>query len=203
MNLKTKLKYFSIYIILNFIGFYLAFQNWWLKESANPTPIFYILFCFGICWIGIIFIGIMVSQLIFLKQSKKDFVSPFSLVTSEDYVENFGDNSKKIKKSIWIINFGLFFLSIFIFIFTMNFIKKYQLKKYGIIENARIDRVTNDVKGNEYSSIEYNNNKSESIILTKMFDETKSINKGDSIKIIYSSKNPDIVEIYSEYEGEK
>ncbi len=85
----------------------------------------------------------------------------------------------------------------------MSSIKQYQLEKYGKIENAKIDRITTDVKGNEYSSIEYNNSKSGSIILTKMFDEAKLINEGDSIKIIYSSKNPDIVEIYSDYESEK
>ena len=202
MSLITKLKYFSIYIILNFIGFYLAFQNWWSKESASPVPIFGILFCFGICWLGIVFMGIMTSQLIFLKD-KNDFVSPFSLITTEDYLDNFGEYSKKMKKSIWIINFGIFFLSISVFIYTMSFIKQYQLENYGVIENAKIDRITTDVKGNEYSSIEYNNDKSGSIILTKMFDEAKLINDGDSIKIIYSSKNPDIIEIYSDYESEK
>jgi len=145
MSLITKFKYFSIYIILNFIGFYLAFQNWWSKESASPVPIFFILFCFGMCWLGIIFIGIMISQLIFFKD-KNDFVSPFSLATTDDYVDNFGDNAKKMKKSIWIINFSIFFLSIFIFIFIMSFIKKYQLEKYGIIESARIIKITPDVK---------------------------------------------------------
>lgn len=202
MSLITKLKYFSIYIILNFIGFYLAFQNWWSKESASPAPMFFILFCFGICWLGIIFMGIMISQLMFLKH-KNDFVSPFSLATTEDYLYNFGDNAKKIKKSIWIINFGMFFLSIFIFIFIMSFIKKYQLEKYGVIESARIVRISPDVKKNEYSSIEYNNGKSTSIILTRIFDENQSINESDSIKIIYSSKNPDIVELYSEYKRGK
>lgn len=200
MSLITKLKYFTIYIILNFTGFYLAFQNWWLRESASPVPIFFILFCFGLCWLGIIFIGIMISQLIFLKH-KNNFVSPFSLVTTDDYVDNFGDDAKKIKKSIWIINFGLFFLSIFTFIFIMNFIKKYQLEKYGVIESARIVRITPDVKKNEYSSIEYNDGKSNSTLLTKkMFDKNKSLNEGDSIKIIYSSENPKIVELYSEYQ---
>ena len=202
MSLITKLKYFSIYIILNFIGFYIAFQNWWLNVSACSVSVFFILFCFGICWLGIVFIGIMISQLIFLKE-KNDFVSPFSFFTTEDYLDNLGEKAKKMKKSIWIINFGIFFLSISIFIYTMSSIKQYQLEKYGKIENAKIDRITTDVKGNEYSSIEYNNSKSGSIILTKMFDEAKLINEGDSIKIIYSSKNSDIVEISSDYESKK
>ncbi len=113
MSLITKLKYFSIYIILNFIGFYIAFQNWWSKESASPVPVFFILFCFGICWLGIVFIGIMISQLIFLKE-KNDFVSPFSLVTTEDYLDNFGEKAKKNEKKyldykLWYILFINFY----------------------------------------------------------------------------------------------
>ena len=203
MNLTTKIKYISIYLFLNFIGFYYAFQNWWLIESASPVPTFFILFCFGLCWIGIVFLGIMISQLLFLKTNSNNFISPFSLATREDYLEKFGVEAKKMKRSIWTINFGLLIFSIVIFIYTMNYIKKYQLSNFGKIENAIVKRITSDVKGNEYSNLEYNNGKSRSVILTKNYTELKSISKGDSIKIIYSSKNPEIIELYSSYSKKK
>ena len=180
---------------------YLAFKNWWTSESASPAPIFILLLYAGICWIGILFLSIMISQLVILKQDKKAFISLFSLFSKDDYKDRFGEKAKAMDKSVQIISFGILIFSIFIFASTMQLIKNYHLKNYKVLENAKIQYISKDVKGNEYAFVEYNSGESSSSILTKRyFKNQKQINSGDSIKIIYSSQNPEIVELYSDFE---
>ena len=191
-----------IYMFLNSLGMYLAFQNWWTSESASPAPIFILLLYAGICWIGILFLSIMISQLIMLKQDKKSFISLFSLFSKNDYDDHFGANAKAMNRSVQITSFGILIFSIIIFSSAMQLVKNYQLKKYELLEYAKIQYISTDVKGNEYSYIEYNNRKSSSTILTKSYSNNKKqINSGDSIKIIYSSQNPEIVELYSNFKN--
>lgn len=201
MDFSAKLKYITTYIILNSLGIYLAYKNWWISESSNPIPGFVLFFYAGICWIGIVFLGIMISQIISFRQEKKYFISPFSLATKGDYKERFGDDAKRMKISVQIISFGILFLTFFVFVTIMHLVKNYQLKEYGVTEYAKIKSISKDAKGNEFSSIRYNKSKNSSTLLTKYFTDPKEYDIGDSIKIIYSSKNPDIVELFKEYKN--
>lgn len=197
MDLSIKLKYLFIYTSLNVIGLYIAFLNWWPGD-------FFLIFSFGLCWIGIFNLSIMLNLLLSDEVNKKKFVSFFSLVTIEDYEYVFGkDKGEESRTKIIFFSLVIMILTFFIFRFTMDTYEKNQLKKYGVIEKIKIFKKMIDLKGNETCLFLYNNQNRLSSLITKPSNKKISAEKNDSITVIYSSKNPKIIDLYSNYLKEK
>jgi hypothetical protein len=197
MSLKTKAKYLFIYLLLNTIGILLAFKFWWtdsliLSRLNKFTMI--LLLSIGICWIGILFISVMLSRNFILKYDNFKFISPYGLLANEYYSSEIGiEKAKKLKNTITLIAFPTLFLTITAFIFSMNIYENHQLKKHGIIEVVNVKEIHYDIKQNPYAYFEFDNKK-HTINLS-----ANSLKINDRIKIIYSKVNPNIVKYLDEY----
>lgn len=201
MNLKTRIEYLFIYLILNAFGIFLAFKFWWtdslILSGLNKSTVI-LLLSIGICWIGILFISVMFSRNINLKSDNFKFISPFGLLANEYYSSEIGiEKAKKIKTTITLIAFPTLFLTIATFMYSMNIYENHQLKKYGIIEVVSVKEIHYDIKKNRYAYFEFENNK-QSVNLS-----ANSLKINDKTKIIYSKENPKIVKYLDEYEKTK
>jgi len=197
MNLKTKAKYLFIYLLLNAIGILLAFKFWWadslILSGLNKFTMI-LLLSTGICWIGILFISVMLSRNFILKPDNFEFISPFELLANEYYSSEIGiEKAKKLKTTITLIAFPTLFLTIATFINSMNIYENHQLKKYGIIEVVSVKEIHYDIKKNPYAYFEFDNKKH----TTNLSANSLKINY--RTKIIYSKVNTNIVKYLDEY----
>jgi hypothetical protein len=200
MNSKTSVKYLLIYLLLNTIGFLLAFRVWWsdslIFSSLNITTIS-LLFSVGICWIGILFLSIMIGRRLVLKTDKFEFVSLLGLLNNEYFSSEIGiDKARKLKSIISLIAFPILFFTIISFVFSMNLYENNELKNYGIVENVKIKEIYYDIKQNPYILFEYQNKKHS----TNLPAHTLKVN--DITQIIYSARNPMIIKYLTEYQNE-
>src|SRR6218665_241183 len=197
MNLKTKTKFLSIYLILNAIGVLLAIKYWWtdpLILSGLNKVIIILLFSIGICWIGILFFTIMIIRLLIVNIDHHQFISPFDLISNEYYVSEIGlKKAERFKRAISFIGFPILFLTIFLFRYSVKIYENNELTTNGVIENIVLKKINKDIKGNNYIFIEYGNGKYSVNFRSDYF------RVNDTIKIIYSNQNPDIVKIFNEY----
>lgn len=200
MNSKIKGQYLAVYFILNIVAFLLAFKFWWtdrlLLNGLNESTLM-IFFSVGISWIGILFLSIMITRILVIKEDNFSFISPLNLTYDSYYSEIGLEKAKKVKITFTVIAFPILFITIFSFVFLMRFYENYELDKNGVIENVLIKRVTEDVKHNKYALIEYKSNK-HTIHLS-----ADSLKENDSVKIIYSKRNPMIVKYYKDYNNKK
>ncbi|KIO51197.1 hypothetical protein IW18_19505 [Flavobacterium hibernum] len=99
MNLKIRIKYITIYLVLNGIAVFLAIRFWW----TDPIILSYLniytitlLFSVGISWIGILFISIMITRDLLLEKDKFNFITPLSLINNDYYISEIGlEKAKK------------------------------------------------------------------------------------------------------------
>ncbi|MEA9413454.1 hypothetical protein [Flavobacterium sp. PL02] len=200
MNLKTSAKYLLIYLLLNTIGFLLAFRVWWgdslILSELNLSTII-LLFSIGISWFGILSISVMISRKLILQTDTSEFISLLGLVNSEYLSSEIGiDKAKKLKSTISLIAFPLLLLTIISFIFSMKLYENNQLKNYGVIESVNVKEIHYDIKQNPYIYFEYQNKNHN----TNLPAHTLKVN--DITKIIYSSRNPKIIKYFDEYKNE-
>lgn len=199
MNYKIALKYISIYLSLNVTGISIASHFWWtdgLKLSYLHKETAFLLLSFGLCWIGVIYLSILISRKIKLKPDYFPFIGPIDIERIEILSKNLDEEiRKKLKRILPIIAFPIMSLTITSFILIMNGIKESQLNNYGKVEIVVVDQIQNDIKGIPYAIFKYNND--DFVLLPK---NDLSIN--DKIEIIYSNKNPKIVEYYKDFKRE-
>ena len=198
MNLKITIQYLLVAILLIVISFLLAYNFWW-KIDLNSGQFFIIVFATIICWLGIGFLSILISGIIVFKNIEKiGFISPFCLVMNGYYYEKFGlETAKKLKNTFSLIAFPTFFILIFAFYKIVNFVEYTDLTYYGVEKSVKIEDISY-YKGNKRAKInfEFNNEKISKNLFLK--DTLKNI--GDIETIIFSSRNPNIVELKSEFE---
>ena len=198
MNFKITIQYLLVAILLIVISFLIAYNFWW-KIDLNSSQFFIIVFATLICWLGIGFLSILISGIIVFKNIEKiGFKSPFSLVMNEYYYEKFGlETAKKLKKTFSLIAFPTLFILIFAFYKIVNFVEYTDLTYYGIEKSVKIEDISYS-KGNKRAKInfEFNNEK----ISKKLFLKDTLKNVGEFETIIFSSRNPNIVELKSEFE---
>ncbi len=106
------------------------------------------------------------------------------------------NKATKLKNTMSFIAFPTLFLTIAVFMFSMNIYENNQLKKYGIIETVIVKELHYDIKQNPYAYFEYQNRK-HSINLS-----ANSLKVNDTVKIIYSKRNPSIIKYLNEYQKE-
>ena len=197
MNFKITIQYLLVAILLIVISFLIAYNFWW-KIDLNSSQFFIIVFATLICWLGIGFLSILISGIIIFKNIEKiGFKSPFSLVMNGYYYEKFGlETAKKLKNTFSLIAFPTFFILIFAFYKIVNFVEYTDLTYYGIEKSVKIEQISY-YKGKKRAKInfEFNNEK----ISKNLFLKDTLKNVGDFETIIFSSRNPNIVEIKTEF----
>lgn len=198
MNYKITIQYLLISILLIGISFLLAYHFWW-KIDLNSSQFFKIVFATIICWLGIGFLSILISGIIVFKNIEKiGFVSPFTLVFNGYFYKKFGiETAKKFKSTFSLIAFPTLFILIFAFYKIVNFVEYTDLTYYGVEKSVKIEDISY-YKGNKRAKInfEFNNEK----ISKNLFLKDSLKNVGDFETIIFSSRNPNIVELKSEFE---
>lgn len=191
MNFKITIQYLLISVLLIGVSFLLAYHFWW-KLDLYSGEFFLLFLILGLCWFGILHIGILVSRKINFKNDNFGFIGLLNLnkLTSQE-------NFLKFRKTLTIFSFTILILTIFIFYKIVNFVEYTDLTYYGIEKSVRIERVSY-YKGNKTAKInfEFNNEKISKMLFLK--DTLKNI--GDFETIIFSSRNPNIVELKSEFE---
>ena len=197
MNYKITIQYSLVAILLIVISFLIAYNFWW-KIDLNSSQFFIIVFATLICWLGIGFLSILISGIIIFKNIEKiGFKSPFSLVMNGYYYEKFGlETAKKLKNTFSLIAFPTLFILIFAFYKIVNFVEYTDLTYYGIEKSVKIEDISY-YKGNKRAKInfEFNNEK----ISKNLFLKDTLKNVGDFETIIFSSRNPNIVELKTEF----
>jgi len=197
MNSKAKVKYLAIYLLLNVLGILLAFQFWWtdsLTLSKLNRVTFILLLSVGICWIGILFLSILISRCFIVKLAKIDFISPIDLISNNYFLSEIGlQKAKKLKRTITLTGFSILFLTILSFRILMKIYENNELKKHSVLENVVVKKINYDIKKNSYVFIEYKQKQHN----TNLRLDYLKLN--DTILIIYSKKNPKIIKTYNEY----
>ena len=192
MAIKYKLFYISIYLFLNIIGILIALNYWWtnsLTLSFFGIEIAALLISVGLCWIGVLHLSLLLSRLFFLKNDKYKFIGIWDVMQYEHHIHDKIDEQTKktLFKSHAFLGFSIMIGTILIFILSTDYYEKHQLKKYGVIENIKTEHISYDIKQNKYFAITYNHNNNHTYL------SLDNYNIGDTIEIIYSSKNPNIV----------
>jgi hypothetical protein len=201
MNFKIGIQYILIYLLFNALGVYLAFTLWWTDSltlsSLNKYSIG-LLFSVMLCAFGASFISVLICRSLFLKPDSYKFITPLGLVNNEYFKSEIGvDKAKKFKQAINLISFGIIIFTILAFRFSINAYENHQLKNFGKIETVRVTDIHYDIKKLPYAFVAYAN-KSHNVNLRhdKLTDK-------DFATIIYSTKNPEIVKFYDEFQQEK
>ena len=88
-----------------------------------------------------------------------------------------------------MISFSVLLITITAFISGNSLYKNYQLKNFGKVEEVTVIEIHKDAQENPYIFFKYNNGKSS----TNIYNEGYNI--GDKINIIYSVRNPKVVEL--------
>jgi hypothetical protein len=197
MNLKTVITYLILYIILNSIGISIALNFWWtdsLNLSFLKKESFLLLMSIGLCWFGILYMSILIIRKFIVKINTQNFIGPIDLASNEMYQKQIGiENATKFKNSLTYIAFPILIITIIVFITSMNSYEVYELSKNGKVEKIKVKEIRNDIKQNPYIYFEYNNSKNE----TNLRNE-KKLKVGDEVSVIYSIKNPKIINYQKE-----
>lgn len=125
----------------------------------------------GFCWIGILYLSILIVRKFIVKINNQQFIGPIDLASNEMYQKEIGvKNATKFKNSLTFVAFAILILSIIAFITSMNSYEVYELSIYGKVEKVKVKKIRNDVKQNSYIFFEYNNSKNE----TNLWNEKKT-----------------------------
>ncbi len=191
MNFKINVQYLLISILLIGVSFLLAYHFWW-KLNLYSGEFFLLFFILGLCWFGILHIGILVSRKINFKNDNFGFIGLLNLneLASQE-------NFLKFRTTLLTFSFTILILTIFLFYKIVNFVEYTDLTYYGVEKSVRIEGVSY-YKGNKRAKInfDFNNEKISKLLFLK--DTLKNV--GDFETIIFSSRNPNIVELKSEFE---
>lgn len=197
MNTKIIIAYLILYILLNSIGVCIAFHFWWtdsLTLSFLEKESLLLLLSVGVCWIGILYLSILIIRKFIVKIPNQKFIGPIDLVSNEMYQKEIGiKNATKFKNSLTFIAFPILIITIIIFITSMNSYEVYELSIYGKVEKIKVKEIKNDIKQNPYIYFEYNNYENE----TNLWNE-KKLKVGDEVFVVYSIKNPKIINYANE-----
>ena len=192
-NLKYEIKYLTIYLISNSIGVFIASKMWLadnLELSYFKKEIMLLLLSTAICWFGILHLSIFIVRKFILKIDINEFYGLIRLTSNNFLKAYIGEESAlKFKKFFSLISFSVLLITITAFISGNSLYKNYQLKNFGKVEEVTVIEIHKDAQENPYIFFKYNNGKSS----TNIYNEGYNI--GDKINIIYSVRNPKVVEL--------
>lgn len=143
----------------------------------------------AIAWIAIIFLALYLVRKLVIKNDCERFIGPFKFLT-EDNAKAVGVKTYiKAKNTLALISFPLFFITIAVFMGATSMYKKSELQR-GIVQTVTVREIQFDPKRNPYAGYNYNHNGK----MYQTFLAEKNLRVGDSVKIVFSKNNPNIVD---------
>lgn len=193
MERKIIVKYLLTSSLLILSAFFIAFEFSWLFDDENAGKQIIFFLPIGLCWFGCMYFGILIQRLVKSKGILKDkFLGPLD-INEEKIINELGPNYRN--KFPFILIFPMFIFLMLIFVMFKYNYKNEQLSKFGIEKVLRVDSVSFNKSGrNIHTTLNYNNKKFKYIFIVN-----DSLKKNDSLKVIFSSKNPNINTLKSEY----
>lgn len=199
MAKKYKILYISIYLFLNIVGILIALNFWWtdsLTLSYFGKEIAGLLISVAFCWIGVLHLSLLLSRLIFLKNDNYKFIGIWNVMESEHHINDKIDEQTKktLFKSNFFLGFPIMIGTIIFFILSIDKYERHQLENYGVIEKIQTEQISYDIKQNKYFLVTYNQKNNHTYLSLDNYKVS------DTIEIIYSIKNPNIVKYLKDYQ---
>lgn len=193
MSRKVILQYIGLYFILTVAGLCLAYKFWWFDPLQAQGLTKYTLPLFGavgLAWIGIQFLTSMFAIQRFFRGSVNHFIGILQL--NHDLLEPLKGTVKYRKLNIFIpiVSFPLLFITIAIFVFSMSAYERNEIRHYGVVRRVPVTDVHYDIKKKEYAYVVYRHG--DRTFKHDLPMQNHHLN--DTVEIIFSSRNPDIVD---------
>ena len=194
MTRKQALTYSLLYILLIIFGVFITFKFWWAHSATrflSAAGIF--LFGFGCLKISVIF-----TRLLIITDASFSLATIFSKKVHMAF-------SKKVSRNVYL-KVNILFMCLFFVIagtlifFFMKYTDKHeawQLKTFCEYQKIGIRKIKHIGKGNSKTTFFdiYHNSKKYSV----SHSHIKNYKVGDSVYVIFSTKNPDILKWAAEY----
>ena len=180
------LKYSLLNALLILIGAFIFYKVFWKNDGSR------LLGLIGFCFVsfGSILLSVSLTRIIINTKTDFDFTTLSNPKKYQILKEKIGVTKLRVINTMYAS------LTIIIFASTayevFNYVNEYkinQLKNFGQLQKVRINDIHRTTKGGPYVSFEFYFN-------GKKFEDRLSRNNynvGDSVKIIFSTNNPDIV----------
>lgn len=193
MSRKVILQYIGLYVALTVAGACLAYKFWWLDplQSQGPNRDTLPLFgSAGLAWIGIEFLTSMFAIQLFFRGRVNHFVGLIQL--NHGLLEPLKGTSKHREISVFIQVISILLLvgTIVAFVSAMSAYERNEIRHYGVVRRVPITDVHYDIKKKEYAYVVYRHG-------NRTFKHDLPMQNhhlNDTVEIIFSSRNPDIVD---------
>lgn len=186
MTKTQALKYSLIYILLILLGVFIAFKVWW----TNGDTRFLGIISFFLVGFGSFFLSISLTRLIIPTQTDFNFSTLSDKQKYKNLQKTIGTTKVKVINVSYISLFLIFFAgTAYSLVTSLTKYEKDQLKTFGQLQKVRINNIDYKGKGTSYAFFDfYLDGKKHSNNL-----DPKNYNIGDSVTIIFSTNNTDIV----------
>ncbi len=194
MLIKTQIKYLTVYLTLNVPAVLVAYEYWWTDSftlSSLSKESLMLILCVGLAWIGILYLSIFIIRRFIIRDESSGFIGPIDL-SSNEFQEGLGvEVGKKFKNYLSLIAFPILITTILLFILSMKYYGKFQLKNNGKVEIVTVRNIIQGNKGKHYVYFECGNKRHFYLL-------NKGYKAGDKIEIKYAKDNPGILDYNTE-----
>lgn len=193
MERKIIFKYLLISSLSILLAFFIAFKFFWMFDDENAGKKIALFLPIGLGWFGCLYFGILIQRLVKSKGVLKDkFLGPLD-ISEEKILNELGTGYRS--KFPFILIFPMFIFLILGFCLFKNNYKEKQLLQFGIEKVLTVDSISFNKSGrNIHTTLNYNSKNFKYI-----FTVNDSLKKNDHLTVIFSSKNPNINTLKSEY----
>jgi hypothetical protein len=186
MNKRQAVKYSLIYMLTILFGAFIAFKVWWTNGETKYLGVI----AFFLVGFGSLFLSIAMTRIII--PTETDF--SYSTLSDKKKYQILKDTIGSTKVKFINASYISLFLTIFAgtsygLVTSLNKYEKEQLETFGRLQKVRISDIQNKGKGSPYAFFDfYLDGKKYTNELSP-----KNYSIGDSVRIIFSTNNTDIV----------
>lgn len=194
MTPKIIFLYLGIYLAFTIAGISLAIEFWWIdgyESSFFNREVMILLGAAGLCWIGILHFSLLLTRLFYVKTEFEGYIGLFGFTAGEQLAAKVGTRRAKMVRTVHaIISFALFIVTVALFVSSMSAYKNHQLENNSLSQIVVIEDIKYTIKGIPFArfSWKYQGKTHEAHL------QSGSLKKGDTAVIVFSKKNPDIVD---------
>ena len=187
MTKQEAIRYSIIYVALILLGFFISFKVWWTPGVARFLGLVALVFVFG----GFLLLSFSLTRLLVATEVNFSFSTLSNKAHYQSFKKQVGSAvARKVSLIFMLLFFCLGGTTVYCFILFINNYEETQLKEHGVVQTVRIKDIERKGKGSEYAAFDYYlENKVYSNDLTQ-----KDFAIGDSVEIIFSTKDPDIIQ---------
>ena len=186
MTKAEAIKYSLINILIIFLGALIAFKVWWTNDS---TRLFGVI-SFFLIGFGSLFLSISLTRIIVPSTVNFNFSTLSDSQKYKIFKKTIGDKKVRIINLTYIFLFSvLFAITTYTLVLALNKYEQFQLINYGQIQKVIIKDIHHKGKGAPYAFFDFHlDGKIHTTDLS-----SSNYNIGDSVNIIFSTNDIDIV----------